>query len=254
MVDALVDGLSNAWSTLLTFIPKLLGFLVILLIGWFIAKAVSKVVGLVLSKVGFAGLMERAGLQSFMSRVNIDVSGLIVKIVYYFILLIALQFAFTAFGPNPVEQLLTQIISYLPQVIVAIILVVVAAMIARVVKNLLVSALSGRAFAPFVGNVGYVVVLALGIIAAVNQMGIATAITTPVLIFVLGTAGGILIVGVGGGLIRPMQQRWERGLTSLDRQLNEPATGGNSDPAPDGSGERQSSSPFGDTPPPTMQG
>jgi hypothetical protein len=47
------------------------------------------------------------------------------------------------------------------------------------------------------------------VIAALNQVGIATTVTTPVLIAVLATVAGILIVGVGGGLVKPMQQRWE---------------------------------------------
>jgi hypothetical protein len=61
-----------------------------------------------------------------------------------------------------------------------------------------------------------VFILGLGIIAALNQVGIATAVTTPVLIAVLATIAGIFIVGVGGGLVRPMQERWERWLTNAE--------------------------------------
>jgi hypothetical protein len=220
MGEAFVRALSDGLSAVATFIPKLLGFLIILLIGWLIAKGLSKLVGLVLSKVGFGNLLERAGLKKFTAKVNLDVGGLIVKIVYYFVLLIALQFAFSAFGPNPVEALLTTIITYLPRVIVAIILVVVAAAIARVLKDLVLSALSGRAFAKLLSNLVYGLVIALGVIAAINQLGVATTVTTPVLITVLGTIGGVIIVGVGGGLIRPMQQRWEGWLQSLAEQVS----------------------------------
>jgi hypothetical protein len=55
-------------------------------------------------------------------------------------------------------------------------------------------------------------ILGLGVIAALNQVGIATTVTTPILIAVLATIAGILIVGVGGGLVRPMQARWEAWL------------------------------------------
>ena len=57
-----------------------------------------------------------------------------------------------------------------------------------------------------------------GIIAALNQLGIANSVTLPVLITVLATIGGILVVGVGGGLIRPMQERWQRWLGAVDDQ------------------------------------
>lgn len=218
MGEALINGFSAGLSAVITFVPKLLGFLLILLIGWLIAKGLSKLVELVLSKIGFRNLLERAGLQDLMARTNLDVAGLIVKIVYYFVLLIALQFAFSAFGPNPVEQLLSTIITFLPRVIVAIILIVVAAAIAKILRELVESALVGRSYAPLLGKITYGIILALGIMAAVNQIGVATTITTPILIAVLATAGGILVVGAGGGLIGPMRQRWERWLAALGEQ------------------------------------
>lgn len=220
MGDALINGLSSGLSTLATFIPKLLGFLIILFIGWLVAKALSKLVGVVLSKIGLPNILRRTGLDKLTSRANFDVGGLIVKLVYYFVLLIALQYAFSAFGPNPVAGLLRSIISFLPKIVVAIVLIILAAAIAKVVKDLLLTILTGRQFATVLGNVVYVVILALGVIAATGQMGIATIITGPILIAVLATAGGILIVGVGGGLIQPARDRWERSLRNLDRQLD----------------------------------
>ena len=53
-------------------------------------------------------------------------------------------------------------------------------------------------------------------IAALNQVGIGLSVTLPVLIAVLATVGGILVVGVGGGLIGPMRQRWEGWLGQLE--------------------------------------
>jgi hypothetical protein len=220
MGDALMNGITEGLKTFATFIPKLLGFLVILLIGWLIAKALSKLVGLVLTKIGLQNILRKAGLDKLTSRINFDVGALIVKLVYYFVLLIVLQYAFSAFGPNPVGDLLNSIVGFLPKVVVAIILVIVAAAIARVVKDLLLTVLTGRPIAPTVGNVVYAVIIALGVIAAANQIGIGTIITGPILIAVLATAGGVVVVGVGGGLIRPAQARWERGLKNLDEQLS----------------------------------
>ena len=61
-------------------------------------------------------------------------------------------------------------------------------------------------------------ILFLGIVAALNQVGVATTVTTPVLITILATVGGVIVVGVGGGLIRPMQQRWEGYLSTAERE------------------------------------
>lgn len=67
-------------------------------------------------------------------------------------------------------------------------------------------------------NVAAVFILGLGVIAALNQVGIATTVTTPVLIAVLATLAGVIFVGVGGGLIKPMQARWEGYLSAAEAE------------------------------------
>lgn len=226
MVQTLLQGLGDAWSAVATFVPKLLAFLVILLIGWLIAKGVSKAVSIVLRRIGFGKLLEKARLGNLVGSTGIDPVGIIVKLVYYFILLIALQWAFSVFGTaNPVSGLLNQVIAFLPRIAVAIVLVVVAAAVAGVLRDLIRSALGNRPFAPMLGTITFAFVLALGIIAAVNQLGIGLAVTTPVLVTVLATIGGILVVGVGGGLVRPMQSRWDGWLGRAERELSSGSTG-----------------------------
>jgi hypothetical protein len=217
MGTQITQGLGQAWSLFATFVPKLVAFLLILLVGWLIAKAISKAVGFVLQRVGFGRLVERSGLANMMA--GFDPGVLIVKLIYYFILLLALQIAFGAFGPtNPVSQFLNQIIGYLPRVVVALVLVLVAAAIAKVVRNLVTSALGQRPMAPMIGTISYVFLFALGVIAALGQLGIATAVTLPVLVTVLATIGGVIVVGVGGGLIQPMRHRWDGWLDRLQAQ------------------------------------
>jgi hypothetical protein len=213
------QGFEEAWTQVTTFVPKLVAFLVILLVGWLVAKALAKAADLLLTRTGFPRLIERAGLGGVLARARVDIAGLVVRLVFYFVLLIALQLAFGVFGPNAVSVLLNQIIGYLPRIVVAILLVVIAAAIARAVREVVLAALGGRLFAPFVGAVVYWFLLGLGIVAALNQLGIATSVTLPVLITVLATIGGILVVGVGGGLIRPMQDRWQRWLGTAEDQI-----------------------------------
>ena len=67
-----MTALANALNLLLTFIPKLLGFLVILLIGWIIATVVSKALTAILRKVGFDRVANRIGLSRFEARMGIS--------------------------------------------------------------------------------------------------------------------------------------------------------------------------------------
>ncbi|MBA2772845.1 MAG: hypothetical protein H0U36_02205 [Nocardioidaceae bacterium] len=212
MKDALTTGL----TTIATFVPKLAMFLVILLVGWLIAKALAKAANAVLERVGFDRAVERGGVKQALDQSSYDASDLVAKLIYYILLLLVLQLAFGVFGDNPISDLLTQLIAFLPSVIVAIIIVVIAAAIAKAVSELIAGALASLSYGRLLANVASVFILGLGIIAALNQVGVATTVTLPVLIAVLATIAGILIVGVGGGLIRPMQARWDGWLSSAE--------------------------------------
>ncbi len=221
------EGLNSAWNDVASFVPKLAAFLLILLIGWLIAKALAKVTNGVLERVGFDNAVERGGVREALAKTSYDASDLVAKFVYYTLILVTLQIAFGVFGPNPVSELLTSIISWLPQAVIAIIIVVVAAAIANAVRDLVSSALSGLSYGRLLGNLAGGFILALGVIAALNQIGIATAVTTPILIAVLATVGGVAVVGVGGGLVRPMQEVWQGWIgtiqnesTSIRRQID----------------------------------
>jgi hypothetical protein len=245
MGDQLSQGLGDAWALITTFVPKLLGFLLVLLVGWLVAKALSKAVEILLNKVGFGRLVERSGLGG--PKSPLDAGKLIVQLVFYFVLLIALNYAFAVFGAgNPVSDLLNQVIAYLPRVVVAIILVLIASAIARVVRTLITGALAGRQYGQLLGTVTYAFLLALGVIAALNQLGIATTVTEPILIFALATVGGILVVGVGGGMIRPMQSRWEHWLARAQAEVTtQPAN-----PSAQGAPWERNQPPGSDTPTP----
>jgi len=219
--EQLKDGLGQAWSLVATFVPKLIGFLIILLIGWLIAKAVEKALGLVLGKLGFGKLVEKTGLSGMLGQAKVDVTGILVKLVYYFILLIALQLAFGVFGAsNPVSQLINDIIAFLPRVLVALVLIIVAAAIAKVVRDVVTSAMATRPAGRLLGTIAYWLIMAFGIIAALGQVNIATAVTGPVLVTVLATIGGVIVVGFGGGLIKPAQERWHGWLANLQGQMS----------------------------------
>jgi hypothetical protein len=200
------------------FVPKFIAFLLILLIGWFVAKAIGKAVDKILERVGFDRAVERGGIKKALANSQYDASGIVGKLVYYALLLFVLQLAFGVFGPNPISDLITGVIAFLPKAIVAIIIIVVASAIAAAVRELISNTLGGLSYGRVLANIASIFILGLGIIAALNQVGIATTVTTPVLIAVLATIAGVLIVGVGGGLVRPMQSRWEQYLEKMSQE------------------------------------
>jgi hypothetical protein len=83
--------------------------------------------------------------------------------------------------------------------------------------------MGGLSYGPVLANVASIFIIGLGVIAALSQIGIAIAVTLPVLITVLATVAGILIVGVGGGLISPMRQRLEQVLSKAEQEASKAA-------------------------------
>lgn len=218
MLDTFGAALGALLADVAHFVPLFLLFLIILIVGLFVARAIAKALTKVLRKVGFDRAVERGGVKSALARSSLDASELVSKIIYYALVLFVLQFAFGVFGPNPISVLLAAIIAYLPLVVVAIIIVVITAAVAAAVKTLIQGSLGGLSYGKTLANVASIFILGIGIIAALNQVGIATTVTTPILIAVLAAIVGILIVGVGGGLIRPMSERWERYLNRAEEE------------------------------------
>ncbi|WP_233513372.1 mechanosensitive ion channel family protein [Micromonospora craterilacus] len=218
MRDNFGDAVGDTLRSILLFLPKAVAFVAILVAGWLIAKAVLKLADRLLERVGFDRAVERGGIRRALARSRYDASGIVARLAYYGILLLTLYLAFGVWGPNPISDLIAGVIAWLPRAFVAIVIVVVAAAIASAVKDIISGALGGLSYGRLLATIASVFIIGLGVIAALNQIGVATAVTTPVLIAVLATIGGILVVGVGGGLVRPMQSRWDSWLSRAEEE------------------------------------
>jgi hypothetical protein len=208
------QSFQNMVDNVVEFLPRALAFLAILLVGWIVAKWIGKLVGKLLNKVGLDRVGERSGLRRYTGR--FELSDLLGRVIYYMLLLFTLQLAFGAFGNNPVSSLLDRIVAWLPQLFIALVIVVVAFAIANAVYGLVSGTLSGASYGNTVARICQVAIVFFGAVAAFGQVGIATTVTTPILWTVLAIIAGVTIVGVGGGLVGPMRQRWERMLGTVE--------------------------------------
>lgn len=247
-------GLTNAWNSFMHFVPELLMFIVVLVVGYILGKVLSGLVGKALAKVGFGKVLDKSGISGALQRTGSDMKpeSLITKLVFYFILLIALETAVNAFGPgNPLSVIVSQIVNWLPKAFVAVLIIVIVAYIAGAVKDLMRSALGGQPYGELLAKIVGIFIIALGVIAALNQVGIATTVTEPILVTVLVTIAGVTIVGVGGGLIQPMRSRWEGWLSSIAQQTSSHQASRGTQP-PGSTPPAGGTPPPGDNPPPTI--
>jgi Conserved TM helix len=203
-------GIENAWSNVATFVPKLLAALVILLVGYLVARLVAGILNKILERVGFDRVVERGGVRQVLARSKYDPSDILAKLVFWTIMLLVLQLAFGVFGANPVSELLRGLIAYLPNVFVAILILVIAAAIARAVTDLLANLLGAVQGGQLLAKGAGVAVLVFAVFAALDQLQIAPRIVTGLWYALLAAVVGSAIVAVGGGGIRTMQRYWER--------------------------------------------
>lgn len=210
----------NGLSSFATFVPRFLGFLVILLVGYFIAKIIAKLVDKGLEKAGFDRAVERGGIKKALAKSQYDASDIVSKLVFFAVFIPFLSAAVGTLGIIALQRPLEQFIALIPQIIVAIILVVIGAVVAGAVKSLIQNALGGLSYGKVLADVASVIILLGFVKAALDQVGIATTVTGPLLYAILGTVAGVVIVGAGGGLIKPMQGRWETMLNKAETETS----------------------------------
>jgi hypothetical protein len=215
---SVASGMSVAWANIITFVPKLFVFLVLIIGGYFLAKFLAKMFDRLLERLKFDNLVERGGVKRVLAKTGYDASDVLAKLLFYALFLFVLQFAFGIFGPNPISDLLTRIIAYIPSIFVAAIIIVVATAIAKGVKDILSVSLGGLNYGQALAKIAAAAIVVLGVFAALDQLGIAPNIVRGIFYAMLAVIAGSAIVALGGGGIRPMQARWERVLGRIEAE------------------------------------
>lgn len=212
------NGLGDAWASVAAFLPKLLGFVLILVIGYFVAKAISKVLDRVLEKVGFDKVVERGGIGKAMAKSQYDPSSLLGKVLFYTLMLFVVQLAFGVFGPNPVSNMIQGVVAYLPNLFVAILIVVVGAAIAAAVKEIVEASLGGLSYGKALAVTASTLVLVVAGFAALDQLNIAENIVNGLFYAALAIVVGSSVVAIGGGGITTMKRYWERAAQRAEQE------------------------------------
>ena len=212
------EGVENAWNDVARIVPKFIAFLLILLIGYFIAKAIGKIADKLLERVGFDRAVERGGVGKALEKSKFDASDIVSKVIFYALFLLVLQMAFGVFGRNPISDLLRSVIAYLPRVLVAILIIVVASAIGAAVRELVDAALGGLSYGKLLGTCAGAAIVVVGVFAAFNELLIAPAIVSGLFYAILAIIVGSAVIAIGGGGIAPMRERWQNVLNKYDEE------------------------------------
>ena len=226
-------GLQEAWRDAVTYVPKLLVFLIILLIGFLVAKLLSRLTDSLLERVGFDGWVERGGIQGAFERANTDASDLVALIVFWAVILVTLQLAFGIWGPNPISDLIEGLIDYLPNVLAAVLILVIAAAVARVVTDVLMGFIGRATGGRWIARAAGIAILVLGVFAALDQLEIAPTIVTGLFYALLVIVAGSLTVAFGVGGIPIARRYLEEWSSRADRTAGEIRAVRSAAPAPE---------------------
>ena len=199
---AVMTSLTAALSLFLAAIPRVIGFLVILVIGWLIAGVLAAAVAALLRAVRFNDLAQRSGLAGFVHNMGVrtDPAGVLADIVKWFVRLIVLVVAFDALGLPAVSSILQQFLLWIPNLVVAVVVLVIAGLAANALGDLIRGSAAQAGFdnPDLFATIARVAIWGFGIVIAVNQIGIAQTLVNTLFMGLVGALA--LAIGLAFGL------------------------------------------------------
>ncbi len=201
--QSLLSAMSSLWASVAAFIPRLFGALVVVLLGFVVAKLLDTLLSKVLAKVGLDRLMAGTGLTKLLGRagIRIPVCALIGKVVYWFVLLIFLVSAAESLGLERVSATLDMLALYVPKVLGAALILLAGVLLAQLLSGLVRGAAEsvGLDYANGLARMAQGLVIIISISVAIGQLEVKTELLNYVIAIVLITVGLAVALAFGLG-------------------------------------------------------
>lgn len=202
--SVIVSSLQGLWFGIIGTIGDIIGALVIFLIGLVIAAGLGALVERVIVAVKLDKALENLGFREYFNRAGISLNSgkFFGKIVYWFFVVVFLLAASDILGFYSFSAFLKETLLYIPNVIVAVLIMLAAVVVANVLKKIVHASVTGAKLhaAKFLGSLTWWAVIIFGLFASLSQLGVAVAIINALVtgfIAMLAIAGGIAF-GLGG--------------------------------------------------------
>src|ERR687883_346964 len=190
--------LQDVISLVLSYVPQLIGAIIILVIGYILAKILQAIVTRLLRGVGFEDWMERGGVKQFFDRAGTrhTPSSVLGMVVFWFIFIIAITMAANALGIQQISSFLNQLIAYIPSIFVALLILFLATLLANFISGIVRGATNSEVLA----SIAQYAIIIYAVFAALTQLGIAVQLTANTFLILLGAVGLALAIafGIGG--------------------------------------------------------
>lgn len=198
VTDPLREMLTNTMS----YLPILLGALVILIVGWLVAKAIRRVVEWLLATIHFNTLADKAGVSETLRKgdLQLTVSQIVSGLVYWLIMIMVLVMVVNALGFPRASDILERLFAYIPRVIAALVVLVVAMFLATFVSGI-VRTTAANAKLPnptLLAGASRWTIIIFAVTISLAQLGIAPVLVTTTFNILLG--GVVLALALAFGL------------------------------------------------------
>lgn len=220
--DVMQTALLNLWEKFLSFLPEILGAIVVLIVGLIIASLLAKLVVKIIEVAKIDQLVNQTKVREEFKKINVDfsVSKLLGWIVKWFIILATLIAVADILKVPQIAEFLREVALYIPHVVVAVVILTIGVVAGNVVKevvakSVLASKLSDASAAP-IGAIAKWAIIVFALFTALDQLQVAAALVQVLFtgfVAMLAIAGG-LAFGLGG------KDRAKDWLDRVDRELN----------------------------------
>jgi hypothetical protein len=200
--NLIAEPVRQMLTRILAYLPILLGALVILIVGWLIAKAIRGIIDWLLKVVRFDTLADKAGISEILRKGDLKISAreVVSGIVYWLIIIMVLVMTVDALGLPKASSVLASLFAYVPNVIAALLVLVVAMFLASFVSGIVRTA-AGNANLPkpqLLAGISRWAIIIFAVTIALEQLGIAPLLVTATFNIILG--GIVLALALAFGL------------------------------------------------------
>jgi hypothetical protein len=202
--NAVLDSFQNAWVQTVALVPSVVGMIVVLIAGYFVARLVGRVVVAISEKIGLETAAERSGLAESMKQVGIkrNVAQIVGLVGFWLMMSIFIMAAFSILNLDPLTSVMEQIVGYIPKILAAMVIVVLGLLLATFIRGVVGTAAdrAGLSYAETLGSISYYFLAVMTFIAALNQVEIQIPLMNQLIMITTGglAVGFALAFGLGG--------------------------------------------------------
>jgi hypothetical protein len=226
--EGFTQRLEASFAQVAEFVPALFGALVLLFVGYLVARLIEKGVYRLLRKLRFNELLDRGGVLHAVERAgtHVNPSRIVANLLFWMLMFAVMLVAANAIGLESLANVFSELVSYIPSVIAAIVIIIVGIVLGGFVGGLIMASAASINGGPTLARVGRGGVIVLAVFMALQELGIATDIVTTAFAILFGAVAFALAVAFGlgnrdlaGEITRSWYSRYKAEQEAIEREV-----------------------------------